>query len=47
MRRDRYKLNMCRSRMTLKSLVEAEGFGDRPRKVKVGVEGNPLSAAWF
>lgn len=46
MRRDRYKLNMCRSRMTPKSLAEAEGFRGRPREVTVGVEGNPLSAAW-
>ena len=46
MKRDRYKLNMCRSRMTPKSLAEAEGFRGRPRKVRVGVEGNPLSAPW-
>ena len=31
MRRDRYKLNMCRSRMTPKSLAEAEGFRGRQR----------------
>ena len=47
LRRDRYKLNMCRSRMTPKSLAEAERLRGLQRKVTVGVEGNPLSAAWF